>query len=201
MKKLKPIFGFRVNYDDWGNIEVDVSCGFPQEKKNCQEFYNRMEQLKIDESKITFPLIIKNWVVTINPTNNETIMEYYKMEGIKKVVEEHKSKLIGKTTFIKPEIHYPKKAKYPNLIIHFYQLVNENGVLIDNSDEMIEYCQIYYDNTNQFTKKRISDLEKYVNTEELLRIPFLPIELVRFDEFGNITDFIQHKINTINLPF
>jgi hypothetical protein len=108
---------------------------------------------------------------------------------------------LEKKTFIKSEIHYPKKAKYPNLIIHFYQLVNENGVLIDNSNEMIEYCQIYYDNTNQFTKKRISDLEKYVNTEELLRIPFLPIELVRFDEFGNITDFIQHKINTINLPF
>jgi hypothetical protein len=145
--------------------------------------------------------MIKNWVFTINPINKETIMEYYKIGGIKKVVEEHKSKLIGKKTFIKPEIYYPKKAKYPNLIIHFYQLVNENGVLIDNSDEMIEYCQIYYDNTNQFTKKRISDLEKYVNTEELLRIPFLPIELVRFDEFGNITDFIQHKINTINLPF
>ena len=201
MKKLKPLFGFDVNYDEEGNIEVDISCGFPQEKKNCQEFYDRMELLKIDESKITFPMMIKNWVFTINPINKETIMEYYKIGGIKKVVEEHKSKLIGKTTFIKPEIHYPKKAKYPNLIIHFYQLVNENGVLIDNSDEMIEYCQIYYDNTNQFTKKRISDLEKYVNTEELLRIPFLPIELVRFDEFGNITDFIQHKINTINLPF
>ena len=201
MKKLKPIFGFRVNYDDGGNIEVDVSCGFPQEKKNCQEFYNRMELLKIDESKITFPLMIKDWVVTINPINKETIMEYFKIKGIKKVVEEHKSKLIGKTTFIKPEIHYPKKAKYPNLTIHFYQLVDEGGVEIYDEYDMIDYCQIFYENTLQFTKKRITDLEKYVNTEELIRMPFLPIELVRFDEFGNIMDFEQHKINTIELPF
>jgi hypothetical protein len=99
MKKLKPLFGFDVNYDEEGNIEVDISCGFPQEKKNCQEFYDRMELLKIDESKITFPMMIKNWVFTINPINKETIMEYYKIGGIKKVVEEHKSKLIGKKNF------------------------------------------------------------------------------------------------------
>ena len=201
MKKLKPIFGFRVNYDDGGNIEVDVSCGFPQEKKNCQEFYNRMELLKIDESKVTFPLMIKDWVVTINPTDKETIMEYFKIEGIKKVVEEQKSKLIGKKTFIKPEINYAKKVKYPNLIIHFYQLVDEGGVEIYDEYDLINHCQIFYDNTLQFTDKRIADLEKYVNTEELIRMPFLPIELVRFDEFGNIMDFEQHKINTINLPF
>ena len=201
MKKLKPIFGFNVNYDDEGHIEVDVSCSYPQEKKNCQEFYNRMELLKIDESKITFPLMIKDWVVTINPTNKETIMKYFKIEGIKKVVEEHKSKLIGKTTFIKPEIHYPKKAKYPNLIIHFYQLVDEGGVEIYDEYDLIDYCQIFYDNTLQFTEKRIADLEKLVNTEELIRMPFLPIELVRFDEFGNVMDFEQHKINTIELPF
>ena len=200
MKKLKPIFGFRVNYDDGGNIEVDVSCGFPQEKKNCQEFYNRMELLKIDESKITFPIMIKDWVITINPNDKETIMEYFKIEGIKKVVEEQKSKLIGKTTFIKPEIYYPKKAKYPNLTIHFYQL-DEGGVEIYDDYDLIDYCQIFYENIHQFTKKRIEDLERYVNSEELIRMPFLPIELVRFDEFGNIMDFEQHKINTINLPF
>jgi hypothetical protein len=201
MIDLQPLFGFDVNHDKNGNIEVDVPCNFPQDKKNCQEFYNRMELLKIDESKITFPIMIKDWVVTINPTNNESIMEYYKMEGIKKVVEEQKSKLIGKTTFIKPEIHYPKKAKYPNLIIHFYQLIDEGGVEIYDEYDMIDYCQIFYDNTLQFTEKRIADLEKYVNTEELIRMPFLPIELVRFDESGNIMDFEQHKINTIELPF
>ena len=201
MKKLKPIFGFKVNYDDEGLIEVDVSCSFPQEKKNCQEFYNRMELLKIDESKITFPLMIKDWVVTINPTNKETIMKYFKIGGIKKVVEENKSKLIGKATFIKPEIHYPKKAKYPNLIIHFYQLVDEGGVEIYDEYDLIDYCQIFYDNTLQFTEKRIADIEKYVKTQELIRMPFLPIELVRFDKFGDIMEFEQHKINIIDLPF
>ena len=43
---------------------------------------------KIDESKITFPIQLKEWVVTISPTDKDTIMEYFKIDGIKKVVEE-----------------------------------------------------------------------------------------------------------------
>jgi hypothetical protein len=202
MKKLKPILGLKVNYDDGGNIDVDVPCSYPTEKKNCQEFYNRMELLKIDESKITFPLMIKDWVVKINPTDKETIMEYFKIEGIKKVVEEQKTKLIGKTTFIKPEIHYPKKAKYPNLIIHFYQLVDEGGVLIYDEYDLIDYCIIQY-NTKQFTKKRVADLEKLVNVAELQQMPFLPMEMVRFAEKGDIRDFEQHllALSAVELPF
>lgn len=202
MKKLKPIFGFDVNYDENGNIEVNDVCNYPSERKNCLEFFNRMELLKIDESKITFPLMIKDWVVTINPTDNETIIEYFKIGGIKKVVEEQKSKLIGKTTFIKPEIYYPPKTKYPNLHIHFYQLVGEGGVLIYDEYDLIDYCKIHY-NTKQFTKKRVADLEKLVNVAELQQMPFLPMEMVRFDEMGNIKDFEQHllALTGIELPF
>ena len=65
---------------------------------------------------------------------------------------------------------------------------------------MIDYSEIKYA-TKQFTKKRIADLEKLINTEELLRISYLPIELIRFDDFGNIKDFKLHQLNTINLPF
>jgi hypothetical protein len=202
MKKLKTIFGFRVNYDDEGNIKVDVSCGFPQEKKNCQEFYNRMELLKIDESKISFPIQLKEWVVTISPTDKDTIMEYFKIDGIKKVVEENKSKLIDKVTFIKGEIYYPKKSKYPKLAVHFYQVAEDGGFLVENPSEMIYYCEIFYDNPKQFTPKRIADLEKVVNTQELFQIPFLPIELVRFEN-GNITPFENHILakSVSELPF
>ena len=203
MKKLESYLGFDINLDDEGNVVIKDMCKYPQLTKNCQEFYNRMELLKIDESKITFPLMIKDWVVTINPTDKETIMEYFKIGGIKKVVEEQKSKLIGKTTFIKPEIHYPKKAKCPNLIIHFYQLVNEGGVLIYDEYDMIDYCQIVYENTKQFTKKRVAKLEKYVNTAELFQMPFLPMEMVRFNEKGDIRDFEQHllALTGVELPF
>jgi hypothetical protein len=202
MKQLKPIFGFKVNYDDRGNIDVDVSCSFPQEKKNCQEFYNRMELLKIDESNITFPIMIKDWVVTINPTDKETIMEYFKIEGIKKVVVEQETKLIGKTTFIKPEVQYEEKGKYPNLHIHFYQLVDEGAVIIYDEYDLIDYCKIHY-NTKQFTKKRVADLEKLVNVAELQQMPFLPMEMVRFDEMGNVKDFEQHllALTGVKLPF
>ena len=203
MKKLESIFSFDVNFDDEGNVVINDMCEYPQLSINCQTFYNNLEQLKIDESKITFPTQLKEWVVTISPTDKETITEYFNIDGIKKVVEENKSKLIDKITFVKGEIYYPKKSKYPKLAVHFYQVVNEGGVLIDDTYDMIEFCQIYYDNTKQFTQKRIADLEKYVNTQELFQIPFLPIEMVRFDENGNIKDFENHLLakSASELPF
>ena len=123
MIDLQPLFGFDFNHDKNGNIEIDIPCRFPQDKKNCQDFFDKLEMVKIEESKITFPVMIKDWSITINPTNKKTIMKYFNIEGIKKVVEENKSDLIGETTFIKPEIYYMVKAKYPHLVIHFYQLV------------------------------------------------------------------------------
>lgn len=203
MKKLESIFDFDINFDDEGNVVINDMCDYPQLSKNCQTLYNKLELIKIDESKITFPIQLKDWVITINPNDKETIMEYFKIDGIKKVVEEQKSKLVKKTTFIKPEIYFPKKSKYPKLAVHFYQVVDEGGVLIDDAYDMVEFCQIYYDNTNQFTKKRIADLEKFVNTQELFQIPCLPIEMVRFYETGGIKNFENHILakSASELPF
>ena len=68
MKKLESIFGFDVNLDDEGNVVINDMCEYPQLSKNCQTFYNKLELIKIDESKITFPIQLKEWVVTISPT-------------------------------------------------------------------------------------------------------------------------------------
>lgn len=203
MKKLESIFSFDVNFDDEGNVVINDMCEYPQLSINCQTFYNNLEQLKIDESKITFPTQLKEWVVTISPTDKETITEYFNIDGIKKVVEENKSKLIDKITFVKGEIYYPKKSKYPKLAVHFYQVVEEHGFLVENPNDLIYYFEIFYDNPKQFTPKRIADLEKFVNTQELFQIPFLPIELVRFDENDNIKDFENHLLakSASELPF
>jgi hypothetical protein len=203
MKKLESIFGFDVNLDDEGNVVINDMCNYPQINQQCFSFFQQLELIKIDESKITFPIQLKEFIVTISATDPETIIEYFKIDGIKKVVEENKSKLIGNLTFIKSEIFFPKKSKYPKLAVHFYQVVVDDGVLIDDAYDMVEFCQIYYDNTNQFTKKRIADLEKYVNTQELFQIPCLPIEMIRFDENGNIKDFENHLLakSASELPF
>lgn len=203
MKKLESIFGFDVNLDDEGNVVINDMCNYPQINQQCFSFFQQLELIKIDESKITFPIQLKEFIVTISATDPETIIEYFKIDGIKKVVEENKSKLIDKVTFIKGEIYYNKKSKYPKLAVHFYQVVDEGSVLIDNAIMMVDFCEIYYENTNQFTKKRIADLEKFVNTQELFQIPFLPIEMVRFDENVNIKDFENHllAISVSELPF
>ena len=203
MKKLKPLLGFECSLDKEKLVSVEVDCDYPQEKTNCLSFYKKLEELKIIESNITFPIRLKTSVITINPTDKFIIMNYFKIEGIKKIVEENKSNLIGKTTFIKPEIQYPPKAKYPNLHIHFYQVSEDEGMEVLDLADMFESCFIHYHNTKQFTDKRISDLEIYVNTSELRQIPFLPMELVKFDKKGNLQDFSSHllSLKAVELPF
>ncbi|WP_297516615.1 hypothetical protein [Flavobacterium sp.] len=203
MKKLESYLGFDINLDDEGNVVINDMCEYPQLSKNCQTFYNKLELIKIDESKITFPIQLKEWVVTISSTDKKTIMEYFKIDGIKKVVEENKSKLIDKVTFVKGEIYYPKKSKYPKLAVHFYQVVEKQGFLVENPNDLIYYFEIFYDNPKQFTPKRIAELEKFVNTQELFQIPFLPVELVRFDKDNNIAPFQNHELakSASELPF
>lgn len=203
MKKVKTILGLKYKRLDDGFYAVEVDYDFPQQSKSTLLFYNCLEQSNINESEIKFPIRLIKWVDTINPINKETIMNYYNIKGIKKIVDENKSKLIGKTTFIKPEVQYPKKAKYPNLHVHFYQVSEDKGTLINNINEMIQFCSIKYENTKQFTSKRISDLEIYVNTLEIRQMTFLPMEVVKFDNNGQIIDFQNHLrvLNGIELPF
>ena len=205
MKKLKPLLGFGCKADGQGLVSIDVDCQFPQERDNCKMLYKRLEELKIIDSMIEFPLRLISWTVTVNPTDKFTLMNYFKIDGIKKIVEENKSKLIDKTTFIKPEVQYNKKAKFPNLHIHFFQLSEDDGIEILDIQEMQETCFIYYENTKQFTKKRLSDLEEFVNPLELQVMTFFPMELVEFDiENGEeILDFPQQMrmLKSIELPF
>jgi hypothetical protein len=205
MKKLDPLFGFECETNERGLISIEVDCQFPQERNNCEILYKRFEELMIIDSGIEFPIQLKHWMVTINPTDKFTIMNYFRIEGIKKIVEENKSKLIGKTTFVKPEVQYNKKAKYPNLHIHFFQVSEDEGLEMIDLYDMVQSCFIYYENTKQFTKKRISDLEEFVNPLELQVMSFFPMEMVVFDiENGDgILPFPQQMrmLKSVELPF
>jgi hypothetical protein len=202
MKKLKTLFGFECETFEDGLVSINVDCKFPQEKSNCEILYKKFEGLMIIDSKIKFPLRLKHWIVTINPTDKFTIMNYFRIDGIKKIVEENKSTLLGKKTFVKPEVQYSKKSKYPNLHIHFYQVSDDEGMEIMDIEDMIEFCFIYYENTKQFTKKRLADLETYVNPSELQVMTFFPMELVRFNGI-KILDFPHHirMLKGLELPF
>ncbi len=205
MKKLDPLFGFECETNERGLISIEVDCQFPQERNNCEKLYKKFEELMIIDSGIEFPIQLKHWMVTINPTDKFTIMNYFRIEGIKKIVEENKSKLIGKTTFVKPEVQYNKKAKYPNLHIHFFQVSEDEGLEMIDLYDMVQSCFIYYENTKQFTKKRISDLEEFVNPLELQVMSFFPMEMVVFDiENGDgILPFPQQMrmLKSVELPF
>jgi hypothetical protein len=203
MKKLPPLFGFKCETNERGLISIDVNCEYPQQKDNCLLLYNKFQELIIIDSKISFPFRLKHFSVTINPTDKFTIMNYFKIDGVKKIVEENKNELVGRRTFVKPQVIYNKKTKFPNLLIHFYQLSEDEEMeIIDNMQDMIDWCALKYENTKQFTKKRLSDLEKYVNPLELQVMSFFPMELVVFDG-DEILDFPQQMrmLKSVKLPF
>jgi hypothetical protein len=81
----------------------------------------------------------------------------------------------------------------------------DDGIEILDENEMTAKCMIHYENTKQFTAKRIADLEPIVNPLELQCMSFFPMELVEFDEENRnkIKDFYQHSImlRKIELPF
>ncbi len=203
MIKLEPLLGLKCKTDNEGLVYIELSCDYPEERKNCLEFFKGLEEIKIKNSNITFPTRLIHWIITINPIDKPTIMNYFRIDGILKIVQENKSKLIGKQTFVKAEINYPNKSKFPNLHIHFYQVSEDKGTEVFDVEDMVEHCMIHYSNTKQFTAKRIKDLEKYVNTLELKQIPFLPMEEVLFDSDDNVLPFTQHLLakQAVELPF
>ena len=89
MEKLQTLFGFECEANERGLISINVDCEFPQERNNCEMLYKRFEELMIIDSQVEFPLRLKHWTVTINPTDKFTIMNYFRIEGIKKIVEEN----------------------------------------------------------------------------------------------------------------
>ena len=122
MIKLEPLLGLKCKTDNEGLVYIELSCDYPEQRKNCLDFFKGLEEIKIKNSNITFPTRLIHWTITINPIDKQTIMNYFRIDGILKIVQENKSKLIGKQTFVKAEINYPNRSKFPNLHIHFYQV-------------------------------------------------------------------------------
>ena len=192
MISFTDLYGFEIKHLDDGIIEIQDMCNYPQESKICFDFHKHLEFLKIYEIGVEFPLHLSHWKITITPDSDEIIKKYYSLDGIKTILNENILKLKDKKTFFKVEIAYPPKSKFPNLLIHFYDIVDEGGMYIIDELDMFESCLIHYKNTKQFTKKRIKHLEKFVNVCELQQIPFLPIELIEFNEDGGIKKISQH---------
>lgn len=194
MVTITDLYGFNTQYDEEGNIEILDMCDYPGESKNCFDFFKHLELNNINNSGIDFPFHLKHWSVTITPDDEETIKKYYSVDGLKLVLDENISKLKGTTTFFKVEISFPLGSLYPKLIFHFYHnLINEGGMYIIDELDMFESILIHYD-TNPFTDERTEALNKLVNVEELQQILFFPVELIRFDEEGEIMVIEQHLL-------
>ena len=192
MIKFTDLFDFEVRHLDDGSIEILDLCPYPQMSLNSFYLYKHLDLININNSGIEFPIQLKHWTVNITPDTEDIIKKYYSLDGIKIILDENKSQLKNNTTFFKPEMTFLPKSKYPNLIIHFYQIVEDGGIYVIDDLDMFENCLVHYEDTKQFTEERIEALEKLVNVSELYQIPFLPIEEIKFDKNGNIEQINQH---------
>lgn len=196
MKKYDDLYGFPVKKNEVeGIIEIDSNCNYPSQSIECKDLFQGIERLFINEEKLKYPLNINESKVVLKPTK-ENIENYFSIEGIKRYLEEIKSRLIGTITFYKPEVHFGKNKLLPSLILHFYQ-VNYNGKLnINNSYEFSNKCFINYNDKEQLSPDRVSNLDNHkINSEWIRHIPLYPIELIKFDSQNNIISFRHQELN------
>lgn len=194
MVKFTDLFDFDVRHLEDGSIEILDLKNYPQESKKCFYLHKHLDLININNSCIDFPIHLKHWTVTITPDTEDIIKKYYSLDGIKILLDENIHQLKDNITFFKPEISFPPNSKYPNFILHFYQVVEAGGIYLNIIDEidMFEVCLVHYEDTEKFTEERIKDLDKLVSVAELQQIPFLPIEEIKFDKDGKIKQIKQH---------
>ena len=82
MKKLKPLFGFGCKSDGNGLVSIDVDCEFPQQKNDCLMLYNRLEELKIIESKLLDNRIYGKFFLQKKITTYTLLSKLYKDLGM-----------------------------------------------------------------------------------------------------------------------
>jgi hypothetical protein len=194
MIKFEDIYGFPVskNEED-GSIEIDSNCEYPQQSEDCENLYQSIEWVIIEEEELNFPLNLKEWKVTLEPTE-ENIKQYYSPEGFVLYIQQFKTQLMDTTTFFKLEVYYPKDKSLPNLILHFYEVNYEDTLDIFDINSFSDRCFVKY-NTEQLTPDRITNLgDNNINYKWIRRIPFFPVEVIKFED-GNIQNFKHQELN------
>ncbi len=194
MIKLDDIYGFPVckNEED-GTIEIDSNCEYPQQSEECENLYQSIECVFIEEQKLNFPLNLKEWKAVIEPTE-ENIKQYYSPEGIILYMQQFKTRLIETATFFKLEVYYPDDKSLPNLTLHFYEVNYKDNLKVVNTYDFSDRCFIKY-NIEQLTQDRIINLGKNnINYKWIRHIPLFPLEVIKFED-GNIKNFNHQELN------
>ena len=192
---LQDIYGFPVTKNEKdGSIEIDNNCEYPQQSEDCENLYQSIEWVIIEEEELNFPLHLKEWNVTLEPTE-KNIKQYYSLEGIVLYLQQFKTKLIDTTTFFKLEVYYPNDESLPSLILHFFEVNYEDTLNIIDNYGFSDRCFVKY-NTNQLTPNRITNLgDNNINYKWIRHIPMFPIEVIKFDNDRNIKKFKHQELN------
>ena len=197
MKTIPSLFGFKAtkNEEDC-TISIDNNCTFPQISDECKLLYQAIERMLIAEEELNYPLKIEEWNLIIEPTN-ENIEKYYSLDGFKLFIDENKDKFIETITFYKPEIVYVNdEDDLPYIIFHFYKVSYEGELNILTTFDFSDNCFISYKFTNQFNARRIEKLiDSGINEILIQYIPMFPVEIIKFNEYGDIKDFRHQELN------
>lgn len=188
-KRVKKFLGFNSSVDpETGEVLIKDFCSYPQKSKKCKRLYQMLEKVFIGFEGIEFPVKVKHWVVEGMINDNNGIHPDFK--GILQLIASQQIEDKSLPIFFKAEVVYNNRASLPTLKVHFYQLTKEGDIEIHSADELVEYTFIHYRNTDQFTDKRIQLLLKEgVNICELLTIPILPLQFIKFDDKGCMQAF------------
>lgn len=201
MKTVEDLYGFRVFHNEKEKIyEILEFPHFPQETKQSQQLYFRIESENFTKRHFQFPikLNITERIVEIKYEN----IEFITLRDIYDVIEKDKNRFINTDTFFKVELVYENKICI--LSILYYTICDNGTTTIQNIHDLLDFTFIKY-NTKKFTKKFIKPrIKKYGNNpRDIEHIPLLPLLWLDYDENYNLIYFNHFQLidDDKNLPF
>ncbi len=197
MRKVEKLHGFPVEKDnEKGIVIIKSDCDHPLQSNACKSLYQDIEKLILKDEKIKFPVNVHEWQVIIEPTEQNKM--YYSFEGILKYINQYKKRIIGTTTLFKPEIYFNEKYNLPIITLHFYLLSYNGELFVENSTHLSNIFLISVKDILITPERRKKLEENNINVEWIKHIPFLPMELIKFDDNGNVQEFTHQKLNLLN---
>jgi hypothetical protein len=202
-KIIKYAFGYNcvrsANNKHFAALQVPQ---FPQRSKKALKLYHFLESVNLSLGSVVFPAEIKYSRMVIREDLNATLSNLsfngiFNAISIANIDPERK-------TFFKVEIKFLNKTDIvPELIIHFYEFDQTEGLLFEDADSFLEFAFITYDSTKIFTEKRMEEMKKRnIPVNELYQVPFMPIERIYLkngliEPIGYFEDAKEYKLEDL----
>jgi hypothetical protein len=195
MSRIREIIKNSIVKDNEGENRYLIKDfpNLPSTDKNLDYLFILMslQSMILNDEKIFFPTKFDIWFLDIIPNKKNLSEHNFSIDGIKKIIEENKTKLLEKKFFIKFQILFNNSNSLPTIRIHFYNFSDRGVNEISNESFLYPFIFFIYEE-KIFNKRRIDKMKKVgINPNFIQILPMVNLCPVKFEENGEIISIIE----------